>query len=188
MKIKRSRVVLAVLVVVLGVLVFQLQCGEQYKPLRIAVAGTPEQVGASFGRQCGPSARKLYPMFLRLAVVASAHGKEDLYTRARDIAEHIAEEDVREMKALAEAAGMSYEDVLFLNVWYNLVSNRVFCRQLAVWGKRTEDGELIHARNLDWPDYPGKPLCKNNLILDVKPQGGLEYVILTWPGLIGALT
>jgi len=32
------------------------------------------------------------------------------------------------------------------------------------------------------------PLCRNHLILNVEPEGGIAYVALTWPGLIGVLT
>jgi hypothetical protein len=166
----------------------RLPCAEQQKPARLVVSGTPEQMGEAFGRQCGETIRKLHPLFLGSATLATGHTKGDLYRCAQDIEKHIAKEDVREMRALAEAAGMPYEDVLFLNVWYTLSINPMFCRQLALWGKWTRDGELIHARNLDWPDYPGSPLCRNNLILNVKPTDGIEYVTLAWPGLVCVLT
>jgi len=179
---------LSLLVGMAGLLSLSAACAEQRKATRLTVAGTPEQMGKAFGQRYGETARKLHPTFLGVAAVASGRFKKGLYARALDIEKHIADEDVREMKALAAAAKMPYQDVLFLNVWYNLTCDRLFCRQLAAWGEWTKGGELIHARNLDWPDYPGSPLCRNNVILNVKPDKGIEYMMLTWPGLTCVIT
>lgn len=92
------------------------------------------------------------------------------------------------MRAIAQAAKLAYEDVLFLNLFYSLTVNHPACRQVVVWGPLTTDGRLLHARNLDWPDYPGRPLQKNHTLVNVRPEKGHGYLMITWPGLIGVLT
>jgi len=159
-----------------------------YIAVRLAVSGTPEQIGRGVGKQFAPIIRSFHPTFLMLAQAARHQSKASLYRRAAALAQKLAPEDLAEIKGLAAAAEMPFEDALFLNLFYALVHDSAYCRQIAVWGARTRDGELIHGRNLDWRDYPGSPLKKHNLILDVKPDKGIEYVMLTWPGLQCVLT
>jgi len=159
-----------------------------YEPSRLSVEGTPEEIGRQIGEAYGPEIKAFIPYFVNTAVLASGRPRPELYARAQQMAEHIADEDLRVMRGIAGGAQLPYEDVLVLNLWYHFVSERLLCRQLAAWGAWTEDGRLIHARNLDWPELPGGPLLRHNLILNVKPSEGIEYLALTWPGLVGTIT
>lgn len=160
---------------------------QPYAAQRLTAAGTPEEIGAAVGARYAPVLRQLHPTFLALGELTGAT-RTELYAKAATIAEHLSPEDVREIRAVARASELRYEDVLYLNLFYNITAGQRACRQIALWGSHTTGGQLLHARNLDWIDYPGEPLKKNNLILDVKPRDGIEYVMLTWPGLEGALT
>ncbi len=159
-----------------------------FAPSRLAVTGTSEQMGRQVGKQFGPQMKVMHPIFLGAAIVMSQHTKAGLYAKAGEIAKHIAADEIDEMRGLADGSGLPYEDVLFLNTYYSLTSSAVFCRQLASWGRNADGGELIHGRNLDWPDYPGQPLQRNNLILNLKPIQGLEHLTLGWPGMVGVVT
>lgn len=160
----------------------------QFAPLRMVAEGTGHDVGLAVGRAHGEITRSLRPIFLLTAMIMTRQSAETLLSRAEELGKQLAPEDRDEIQGLAEGCGLAYRDVLFLNLFYSLTSGGLMCRQLAAWGPGTADGELMHARNLDWPDYPGKPLERNNLILNVKPKGGIEYLVLTWPGLAGVLT
>jgi len=161
--------------------------GELYKPERLTASGTPAEIGAAVGQRYGKTIRDLHPIFLNTVRVLRLSGKDTIYARVRQMATKIDPADVEEMKALARSAEMDYDDLLFLNLFYQFVSGPM-CRQVAVWGKSSTDGSLLHGRNLDWPDYPNQPLQRNNLILNVRPKGQLEYLALTWPGLTCVLT
>jgi predicted choloylglycine hydrolase len=95
------------------------------------------------------------------------------------------------MKAFAKAANVSYEKVLLSNCFYDLYvrfsCRKLGCRQAAVWGKKTADGTLLHARNLDWPDW-GTALRNNNIFLLRRYPKENAIVTLTWPGFFGCLT
>jgi len=162
--------------------------GEPYPPTRLAAEGTPEEIGRRVGREQAEAIRKLHPVMLLAARSLTLHSKETLYKRAGQLAAKLSEEDLAEIKGLAAGSGLSCEDALFLNLFYSLTTDWPACRGLAAWGGSTTDGELLHARNLDWLDYPGKPLQRFNLILNVKPKDGIEHLLLTWPGFQGALT
>ncbi len=170
------------------VLTFTQSACAAYKPVRMTVSGTRRQMGEQIGKAYSAQAKQAHAAVLDKLTRGNANAKAKLYAMAATVAKNIAAEDVEEMKGIAAGAGVPYEDVLFANTFYYIAMGNVGCRQLAVWGKRTVGGKLIHARNLDWPDYAGGPLRRNNLILNVKPAKGHEYLLLTWPGWAGALT
>ncbi|MBS3763165.1 MAG: hypothetical protein KGZ25_07685 [Planctomycetes bacterium] len=170
------------------VLVFSASLGAGGEPAQLSVKGNPKAIGRRFGEKFGKTIQELHPTFLRTACFMRREKPKQIYTECRRIARFLKRSDREEIKALARASGMKYEEVLFLNLFYTLIGDRLFCRQIAVWGKNTKDGELLHGRNLDWNDYPGRPLAKTHLILRVEPEGGVPYVSLTWPGLIGVIT
>jgi hypothetical protein len=91
------------------------------------------------------------------------------------------------MEGIAEGCGLEYEDILVLNCWYELEMMRFACRQVVALGAATESGHLIHGRNLDWPDYGGE-LSGSLVLLDVSVDGEKRVTLITWPGMIGALT
>ncbi len=130
----------------------------------------------------------MHALFLRVGELTALQGKKRLYERAEAMARHLSAEDRAEIAGLAEGAGIPFEDALYLNLFYDLSYGPASCRGLAVWGASSAGGRLLHARNLDWPDYPGGPLQRNNLILNVRPAGGIEYCFLSWPGLQAVLT
>jgi len=164
------------------------RAGQSFAPDRLLVAGPAERMGRCIGQAYGEHIRAFLPYFRTLAVLKTGRSAQELKVRLARLAMHVRQEDERMMRGVAEGAQVRYEDVLFLNLWYHLVSDRPLCRQLAAWGEWTEDGRLIHARNLDWPALPGDPLYRHNLILDVRPAQGIDYVALTWPGLVGVVT
>ncbi len=161
---------------------------DQFAPQRMTVSGKPADIGSAIGQKYAGELRILHPILVLVGKQYTGVSKAEFYAKAAGLAQHIHEDDIAEMKGLAQASGLTYEDVLYLNVFYNLTTDQVACRQLVLWGDHTADGELLHARNLDWRDYRGDPLKRNNLILNVKPEGGIEYLMLTWPGLTGVLT
>ena len=161
---------------------------EAYRAQRLYVSGSPEEIGRAVGRKYGPPIRRLHAVALGVAQFVARKSQRDYAARMEALAKKMAPEDVQEIRGVAKGAGMRFEDALFVNLFYELTAPQFACRQLVAWGKATADGELIHARNLDWFDYPGRPLQKHNLILNVRPRRGIEYMILTWPGFQGAIT
>ncbi len=157
-------------------------------PTRFTATGSGLQMGQQIGKQYAAQITPIQHTFLATAVVMTQKSKAALYAQAGEIAKNIAPEDLDEIRGLAEGSGLTYEDMLFLNCFYDLTTTTIFCRQIAAWGRDTADGELIHGRNLDWPDYPGQPLEKYNLIVNERPTEGVESLTLCWPGFAGVLT
>lgn len=62
----------------------------------------------------------------------------------------------------------------------------VGCTSLAVWNENTEDGDLLIGRNFDF--YVGDEFAKNKLVEFVEPEGGIPYMSVSWPGMIGVVS
>ncbi|HUU01896.1 MAG TPA: C45 family peptidase [Myxococcota bacterium] len=60
------------------------------------------------------------------------------------------------------------------------------CSQFVAAGSATKDGALVHARNLDWPPLP--PLVHNPTLIVRRPQGGIPYVEVGFPGEVFSLS
>ena len=65
-------------------------------------------------------------------------------------------------------------------------SSGLQCSMFAVWGSRTENGELFSARNLDWNKDTG--INKNKIVMVMVPNdGGIPSATLGFVGLYGTL-
>ncbi|XHP72497.1 hypothetical protein KCTC52924_00219 [Arenibacter antarcticus] len=62
----------------------------------------------------------------------------------------------------------------------------VGCSSFAVWGDKTEDGNLIIGRNFDF--YAGDEFAKNKIISFVAPTEGYNFMSVSWGGMIGVVS
>ena len=59
----------------------------------------------------------------------------------------------------------------------------VGCSSFAAWGDKTDDGELIIARNFDF--YAGDEFAEQKIIAFINPEKGHPYMSVTWGGFTG---
>lgn len=62
----------------------------------------------------------------------------------------------------------------------------VGCTSTALWGNQTEDGELLIGRNFDF--YAGDDFAENKIIAFIKPDTGIPFMMVTWPGMLGVVS
>ena len=62
----------------------------------------------------------------------------------------------------------------------------VGCTSFAAWSNKTEDGNLLVARNFDF--YVGDDFAKNKIIAFYKPSEGHPFMMVTFGGMTGALS
>ncbi len=62
----------------------------------------------------------------------------------------------------------------------------VGCSSFAAWGNKTDDGALLLGRNFDF--YVGDAFAENKIVAFVTPQKGHPFMMVTWPGMIGAVS
>ncbi|MCD4790542.1 MAG: choloylglycine hydrolase, partial [Bacteroidales bacterium] len=64
--------------------------------------------------------------------------------------------------------------------------NMAGCTSFSAWGNKTQDSSLIVGRNFDF--YVGDEFAKNKIIMFVNPDKGYKFMMVTWAGMIGAIS
>ncbi|MBA5247249.1 acyl-CoA--6-aminopenicillanic acid acyl-transferase [Marnyiella aurantia] len=62
----------------------------------------------------------------------------------------------------------------------------VGCSSLAVWDEKSENGKLLIGRNFDF--YAGDDFAKEKMVAFVRPESGIPYMSVTWPGMTGVVS
>jgi len=62
----------------------------------------------------------------------------------------------------------------------------VGCSSFAAWGEKSEDGNLILGRNFDF--YVNDAFAENKIVAFINPKEGHKFMMVTWPGMIGAVS
>ncbi len=62
----------------------------------------------------------------------------------------------------------------------------VGCSSFAAWGEKSEDGNLILGRNFDF--YVNDAFAENKIVAFINPEQGHPFMMVTWPGMIGAVS
>jgi len=89
---------------------------------------------------------------------------------------------VREMRALAEGAGLAADRVIACN----LIPEMFHCSGFALLKKVTADGKLLHGRVLD---YGVKQHLQDHAVLVIQePEGKIPFVNVSYAGFIGSVT
>lgn len=163
-----------------------LLCQVEQKTV-LLVGGTPEQMGAAHGTLLGDKARRLTERVLY--VVGAADSIESgvwFFDRMEEIQRrtlpHIPPRFLAECDALSNAAGVSRQEGRFAN----LFPERFHCSGVAVRGKATPDGRVLHARVLDY--MRDINLQDAAIVAVFMPEGRNAWMSLGYAGFIGTVT
>jgi len=147
--------------------------------------GTPNEMGLQQGRLLRPEIRHLLRTYLGGVRVFRGLGRRGLLARGRRLEPFIPERYLEEMHALAEGAGISYEDVLIGHTFLEGIQ-AIACSCYAAWGRATRDGELVFGRNLEFFSMGIAHLAQ--VIVFRQPDRGIPTLSVSWPGWCGTLT
>lgn len=62
----------------------------------------------------------------------------------------------------------------------------VGCSSMAVWGEKSADGSMLLGRNFDF--YAGDKFAEEKMISFIRPDVGIPYMSISWPGMIGVVS
>lgn len=115
----------------------------------------------------------------------------------RHLPDHITDEYKEEIYGISRFASDKYD---FVGPKYHRILNyhgahdighalqdknmTVGCTSFGVWNDKSEDGELLIARNFDF--YSGDEFAQNKIIQFTNPKRGYKFATITWAGFIGA--
>ncbi len=151
------------------------------------LAGTPEEMGHQHGVLLRDEVRTLVERMLYGVGVASSFPKErwffgEIEEAERRLQPHMDERYLREMDALADAAGLAREEVRLANYFPELFH----CTGFALFGDATADGALYHGRVLDY--MKGVGLEETAVVMVVRPDEGNAWVNVGYAGFVGSVT
>ena len=164
---------------------------EQRDGLRIVyVAGSPYELGRQHGELLKSSVQRVvsqvlgsFRRYLRLPVVGPRLVNWWLDSPWKAATPFIPQSDLEELRGLSDGSGVPLRDLWRLHA----IPDRTYaCSGLAVWGRATKDGRLIHTRNLDWNIRAG--IQDGATVFVVHPTGKHAFVNVGWAGFIGVLT
>jgi hypothetical protein len=114
-----------------------------------------------------------------------------LLARAHAVDDRLPQEIRRELRGIADGAGLSYDDVLLLNLLLNRLSARealpspnLEALVFAAWADAASEEVLLGYR-LNAPDLASR-LRRHLLVAVYEPVDGQPYATLTWSGQVGA--
>lgn len=154
----------------------------------IHVYGTAEEMGEQHGKLLGAQARAAVDQYLGKVLMPG--GKDiglrgAVLKRSLRMEKSIPAKYIREMKALARAAGMKYENVLLSNTIFD-IKRPIFCTTFVAVGDRSVDGQPVFGRNLDFPTLG--VAHKLSCVIVYHPKKGHAVASVTFPGLVGVLS
>ncbi len=153
----------------------------------LVVSGTPEQMGAAHGRLLAELVPQVTPRTMALVGAGLAVQKgewfydkvDEIYRRA---APHTPERFLREIRAMAAAAKITERDALCGNFFPELFH----CSGVAVRGKASADGRVVHARVLDY--MRDINLQKYTVLQVFVPDGLIPWASVGYAGFLGTVT
>ena len=163
-----------------------LLCQTQGKTV-LLVAGTPQQMGTAHGRLLREKCRTLTERVLYLVGgVDSVHSGTWFLDRMAEIQRrtlpHTPTRFIEECDALARAAGLSQRDGRYAN----LFPERFHCSGVAVRGKASAGGRVLHARVLDY--MRDINLQGAAAVVVFMPEGYHTWISLGYAGFVGTVT
>jgi len=153
----------------------------------LIVDGTPEQMGGAHGRLLADLVPQVMPRTMALVATGYAIQKgEWFYDHIDDIyrhsSPHTPERFLRECRAMAAAAKITERDAVCGNFFPELFH----CSGVAVRGKASADGRVVHARVLDY--MRDINLQKYTVVQVFLPEGGIPWVSVGYAGFLGTVT
>jgi len=163
-----------------------LLCRTQGKTV-LLVAGTPQQMGTAHGALLRAQCRTLTERVVYLVGgVDSIHSGTWFLDRMAEIQRrtlpHTPPRFVEECDALSRAAGISQRDGRYAN----LFPERFHCSGVAVRGKASAGGRVLHARVLDY--MRDINLQDAAAVVVFMPEGYHNWISLGYAGFVGTVT
>ncbi len=160
----------------------------------VYVEGSSNEMGRQFGRATKYIIRKIVafnvPPLEKLLKQCKISKKDHIRTTEAVVSKFTESEYLDELNSTAEAAGVSYEDLLLTNTNIDLIyelphpesHGPLFCSFYSAWGSATANGaSLVAGHNDDGGRY-----MDQFLVLKIaKPQHGLAFVNPIVPGYLG---
>lgn len=154
--------------------------------LVLHLKGTPEEMGTQHGTLLRQHIKQNIETVEKAGMTyfggSNVAGKLAIYSVWQKQLQHMPPRYVKEMQALAKAAGVEFERVRDTNT----IPEFFHCSGFAVFSSATFNGELLHGRILDYGTDLG--LQDHSVVIIAQPRNQIPFVNVTYAGFIGSVT
>lgn len=146
----------------------------------LLLKGSPFEMGYQHGKLLKEDIKKLVETTLIASFVAKPGEIEKAWERNKPF---IPERYLEEMKGLAAGSGVPLEKIQLANSFSELFH----CSGIVLFGKATKNGEMYHARILDYMTAAG--FQDHAVVMIFQPDGGYSsFITAGFAGLLGSVT
>ncbi|MAT90031.1 MAG: acyl-CoA--6-aminopenicillanic acid acyl-transferase [Flavobacteriaceae bacterium] len=177
---------------------------NQYGLWELYVEGDPLERGLATGSLTEALIQKQEAAFFgKVKELVPSEGQQKFLKKFlawynRKMYQHIPNEYKAEIYGVSQFAASTYDDIappylrsLYLHGAHDIGHALqdlalVGCSAFAVWGDKTEDGQLLIGRNFDF--YAGDEFAEEKIIAFVNPDNGHGFMSVTWGGMVGVVS
>ncbi len=180
-----------------------LQQNDQ-KLWELYVSGDPFEIGAATGALEDSLFKRQERIFFgKIAQMVPSESKQKFLRKLliyynRKLHKNITNEYQSELYALSKYASHEFDFIappfrrtMYLHAAHDIGHAMqdlalVGCTSFAAWNNHTPDCKLLIGRNLDF--YAGDDFAENKVVAFIKPEKGIPFMMVTWPGMLGAVS
>lgn len=158
----------------------------------LTVEGTPGEMGRACGELLGPTIRRVVRDMITDGIGREREDYDNMLVGSRIMARHQPAEYLDELRAVARAAAVEYEDLLLLQYFGDVrrctrgAGSAQLCTSFAVLPPLSRGETCIVGRNFDYFDNGVGEYA--SLIAHYRPTGRIPFVTVTWAGVINGWT
>lgn len=147
----------------------------------VEVGGSHYDMGFQYGKAC-PEISEMLELTRHLygGMENIKNIQENYIPKYLPYLQNYAPEILEEMKGMADGANVDFQDIMFLNITYEISVPSVMggCTSFAAMGKATSGGGLISGQNIDHIE----PWLEHMILLKMQPDDGPDIMAVTAPG------
>ena len=158
----------------------------------VSVEGTPEQMGTAYGTLLAPLIQRVVKAVITDGVAKDPEARKNLLAGSKVMARFQPKDYIAELKAVAAAAKVPYDDLLLLQYFGDVrrsitgTGRSMFCTSFAILPPLTRGQRCITGRNFDYFDEGVGEYA--SLLAHYRPAGRIPFVTVTWAGVINGWT
>ena len=158
----------------------------------LSLDGTPEQMGKACGTLLKPTIQRVVRDMITEGIGRDKEDYASILKGSAVMARHQPDEYMRELKAMAAAADVKYEDLALLQYFGDVrrsISGKgssSLCTAFAITRPNSREDTCIVGRNFDYFDHGVGDYA--SLLVHYRPEGKIPFVTVTWAGVINGWT
>jgi len=158
----------------------------------VTVAGTPEEIGAAYGRMLAPTIKRVVKDMITDDFGSDRKAYENMLAGSKVMEGFQPKEYIAELKAISKAAEVPYDKLLLLQYFGDVrrcirgAGGSPLCTSFAILPPNTKGKVCIVGRNFDYYDNGVGEYA--SIIAYYRPRGKIPFVTITWAGIINGWT